>query len=100
MKALRLLSAATASTFLCTTFAYAAAFQLYELGAPVMGTAGVGQAVINTDASIAYYNPAGMNAMQNSQFMLGTQMLVPRVNFSKNSSNTIAGDNGGNAGVF
>ncbi len=75
----------------------AAAFQLYELATPIIGTAGVGQAVTN-DASSAYFNPASMTLLPDSQFMLGTQMVVPYFNFSKSSSTTIFGNNGGNAG--
>jgi long-chain fatty acid transport protein len=54
---------------------FAGAFQLYELGTPIIGTAGVGQAAVAEDASTAYFNPAGMPLLQNSQFMLGAQML-------------------------
>ena len=35
--------------------ATAAAFQFYELGAPIVGTAAVGQATVAQDASISYY---------------------------------------------
>lgn len=80
--------------------AFAAAFQLYELGTPIVGTAGVGQAAVAEDASTSYFNPAGMGLLQHSQFMLGSQLLLPYVNFSKNASTTILGDNGGNAGTL
>jgi long-chain fatty acid transport protein len=90
--------------FLSSTFfsnaANAAAFQLYELGTPIVGTAGVGQAVITDDASTAYLNPAGMAFLPTSEYMLGSQIILPYVNFSKNSSTTISGDNGGNAGIL
>lgn len=80
-----------------STNATAAAFQLYELGTPIIGTAGVGQAVTN-DASSAYFNPASMTLLPDTQFMLGSQMLLPYFNFSKDDSTTIHGNNGGNAG--
>jgi long-chain fatty acid transport protein len=48
---------------------FAGAFQLYELGTPIIGTAGVGQAAVAEDTSTAYFNPAGMPLLQNSQFM-------------------------------
>lgn len=80
--------------------AIAAAFQLYELGTPIVGTAGVGQAANLNDASTAYFNPAGMGFLPNTEYMLGSQLLLPYANFSKNSSNTISGDNGGTATVL
>jgi len=91
------------TTFICTTIlsnsALAGAYQLYELGTPVIGTAAVGQAVAN-DASTAFLNPAGMGFLPDTQFMLGSQIIMPYTNFSKNSLNTISGDNGGNAGLL
>ncbi len=79
---------------------HAAAFQFYELGAPINGTAGVGQAALANDASTAYYNPAGMTFLSSTQVMLGTQFILPYTNFSPNSANTIAGNNGANAGLL
>lgn len=78
---------------------FAAAFQLYELGTPIIGTAGVGQAVIN-DASSAYFNPAAMVPLTSSQFMLGAQTILPYTNFSVKPGNTLSGDTGGNAGLL
>ncbi len=99
MKHVRLsLISTVAGTLLLTQNSYAAAFQLYELGAPINGTAGVGQTVITSDASTAYYNPAGMALLPTSQFLLGTQMMLPYTHFSPSSTNTIPGNNGGNAG--
>jgi len=80
-----------------TPTASAAAFQLYELGTPIIGTAGVGQAV-TTDASSSYFNPASMTFLPDTEFMLGSQMLLPYFNFEKNPSTTILGGEGGNAG--
>ena len=78
---------------------FAAAFQLYELGTPIIGTAGVGQAVVN-DASSAYFNPAAMVSLTSSQFMLGAQTILPYANFSVKPGNTLSGDAGGNAGLL
>lgn len=82
---------------LLNTAAHAAAFQLYELGTPVIGTAGVGQAANTSDASTAYFNPAGMALLPSTEFMLAPQLMLPYANFQKHSYNTISGDNGGNA---
>jgi len=80
--------------------ASAAAFQLYELGTPILGTAAVGQAANTQDASAAYFNPAGMTFLPATEFLLGSQIMIPYINFSANDDNTISGDNGGNAGTL
>lgn len=89
-------------TSLCiSTSVFAAAYQLYEVGAPINGTAAVGQAALaDDDASTAYFNPAGMALLPNSEFMLAGQMLLPYINFRANNLNTISGGNGGNAGLL
>lgn len=86
------------SALLFSSPLFAAAFQFYELGSPIIGTAAVGQAVVANDASISYYNPAGMARLSHSQYLLGTQLIVPTISFSKSSRTTISGNNGGNAG--
>ncbi len=99
MKGFRLsLYALAVGTLLSSSLAHAAAFQLYEVGAPINGTATVGQAAETKDASIAYYNPAGMTHIQGTQFLLGAQNTLQYTNFSPNASTTIAGSNGANAG--
>lgn len=89
-----------AVSMLYCNITYAAAYQLYELGTPIIGTAGVGQAAVAQDASTAYFNPAGMALLCKSQLMLGSQLMIPHNKFSKNSGTTINGNNGGNAGVL
>lgn len=93
------LLAALITTSVVSQTVLAAAFQLYEIGTPIIGTAGVGQAVAN-DASTAFLNPAGMGFLSDTEFMLGAQIILPYTNFSANSSTTISGDNGGNAGMM
>lgn len=96
-----LLAAATISSLLVSQSSFSAAFQLYELGTPIIGTAAVGQAVVSEDASASYFNPAGMSQLTNSHFMLGSQAILPYFNFSvKRRQTTISGDNGGNAGTL
>lgn len=92
------LFAITMSSLLTSSMVHAAAFQFYELGAPVNGTAGVGQATITTDASTSYYNPAAMSQLPYTQFLLGAQTILTYNNFSPSSANTIRGSNGSNAG--
>jgi long-chain fatty acid transport protein len=99
MRRIRLsLLATSISALLFSPASFAAAYQLYELGTPIIGTAGVGQAVVDDDASASYFNPAGMANLKSSQFMVGSQLLSPYVKFSPGSQTTISGDNGGNAG--
>jgi len=85
------------SVYLLAQSAFPAAFQLYELGTPVIGTAAVGQAAVSNDASTSYFNPAGMTQLGGSQFMLGSQVMLPYTNFGIGAQNTISGNNGGNA---
>lgn len=92
------LLAMTLSTLFISNAALAAAFQFYELGTPIIGTAGVGQAAEASDASTSYFNPAGMTQLSSSQFMLGSQIIVPYQSFARNNRSTIRGNNGGNAG--
>ena len=88
------------STSLLSNAANAAAFELYEQGTPIIGTAAVGQAANTSDASTAYFNPAAMAALPSSEFMLGGQLLLPHINFDPNTSTTISGGNGGNAATL
>jgi long-chain fatty acid transport protein len=99
MRHIRLsLLATSISALLVSQTSFAAAYQLYELGTPIIGTAGVGQAVVDDDASASYFNPAGMTNLKTSEFMVGSQLLSPYVKFSPGRQTTITGDNGGNAG--
>lgn len=100
MKAFRytlLASLVTAGTL--TQVAHAAAFELYELGTPILGTAAVGQAV-TLDASAAYFNPAAMSFTPSTQLMLGSQAMIPDINFKNSSNNTISGKSTGNIGTL
>lgn len=91
---------ASIGTMLFSQFSHAAAFQFYELGTPINGTAGVGQAAVASDASTSYFNPAGMTALPASEIMVGSQLILPYTNFSPNSGTTISGNNGSNAGLL
>jgi long-chain fatty acid transport protein len=91
-------SALALTTVSLNTAAQAAAFQILEQGTPLIGTAVVGQAAETSDASTSFYNPAAMVYLPSSEFMLGSQVILPYTNFSKSSRTTFTGDNGGNAG--
>lgn len=100
MRHFRLLALSVLATASFSPSLFAAAFQLYELGTPVIGTAAVGQAALASDASTAYFNPAGMAYLGQSQYMLGSQIMLPYISFSQSSRTTISGNNGGNAGMM
>lgn len=99
LKHTRLSFSTLLSTLLLSNTVYAGAYQLYEMGTPIIGRAGVGQAVTD-DASSSYFNPASMNLSDKTKLMLGSQILIPYANFSKSTTNTIRGNNGGNAGAL
>lgn len=79
--------------------AQAAAFELYELGTPIIGTAAVGQST-TLDASAAYFNPAAMSFSSKTQFMLGSQIMIPNIHFKNSTNNTISGNSDGNIGTL
>lgn len=87
-----------ASSLLFASNAFSAAFTLYEVAAPVMGTAGVGQAAFASDASTSFFNPAGMTQLKNSQVMVGGQAFFLNTHFETDDLNTLRGGNGNNAG--
>ena len=88
------------TSLLLNSAVFAAGFQLYELGTPIMGTAAVGQAAVANDASTSYFNPAGMTQLPCSQFLLGSVIMLPDNQFSIGSTNTIRGNNGKEAGIL
>ena len=73
----------------------------YEQGQPSIGTANVGQAAYAEDASIAYFNPAGMTHLERSEIELGSQLMVYTAKFRTDSgvTNPPTGNDGGNAGM-
>ena len=88
------------TSFFLSNATFSAAFQFYELGTSIIGTAGVGQAAVSNDASTSYFNPAGMTQLAGSQYLVGTQLFFPEIHITKNNLNTFTGDNGGNAGAL
>jgi long-chain fatty acid transport protein len=77
-----------------------AALELYETGAPDLGTASAGRAAMAADASTAASNPAGMTLLDRSQLLWASGALLPSVNFDVAPQTTTKGSGGGNAGVF
>jgi long-chain fatty acid transport protein len=81
---------------------WGAALELYETGAPDLGTASAGRAAMASDASTAASNPAGMTLLDRSQLLGAMGALLPSTNFDVAPETTTShgGGGGGNAGVF
>src|SRR5229473_2567568 len=77
-----------------------AALELYETGAPDLGTASAGRAAMAADASTAAANPAGMTLLDRSQLLIASGAMLPSTNFDIAPQTTTSGGGGGNAGVF
>jgi long-chain fatty acid transport protein len=84
----------------CHGVALGAALELYETGAPDLGTASAGRAAMAADASTAAANPAGMTLLDRSQLLGASGALLPSTNFDVAAQTTTWGTGGGNAGVF
>ncbi len=82
------------------SYARGAALELYETGAPDLGTASAGRAAMASDASTAAANPAGMTVLDHSQLLTASGVLLPSTNFDVAPQTTTSGGGGGNAGVF
>jgi long-chain fatty acid transport protein len=76
------------------------AIELYETGAPDLGTASAGRTAMAADASTAGANPAGMTQLDQTQLMGASGALLPTTNFDVAPETTTKGGSGGNAGVF
>ncbi len=79
---------------------WGAALELYETGAPDLGTASAGRAAMAGDASTVASNPAGMTLLDRSQLSGAAGALLPSTNFDVAPETTTSGGGGGNAGVF
>jgi len=74
---------------LCPSAAHAAGFYLQEQSASAMGTAFAGVTAMPRDASIVYYNPAGMTALGSGQVYAGFDVIVPWGDLSDNGSTVL-----------
>jgi long-chain fatty acid transport protein len=101
----RATSLATLILLAFVTSARGAALELYETGAPDLGTASAGRAAMADDASTAAANPAGMTLLDRTQLLTASGALLPSANFDIGPKTTPVrgtplGTAGGNAGVF
>jgi long-chain fatty acid transport protein len=80
---------------------YAGGLFLYEQGTYDVGLASAGWAARGEDAATLFRNPAAMSRFENSQFMLGAQILYGDFGFNPAPETTVEGNNGGNpVGAF
>ncbi|HVY04800.1 MAG TPA: outer membrane protein transport protein [Burkholderiales bacterium] len=88
-----------------STLASAAGFALIEQSGSGMGNAFAGAAATAEDASMIFYNPAGMSELKGTQFAVGAHVIDLSAKFSNSGSTKPAaivtnplGGNGGDAG--
>src|SRR5689334_17050308 len=85
-----------------STPASAAFFQIAEQSASGIGNAFAGGAALAEDASVVWYNPAGMTRLKDPQIIGGGSYLVPSFKATVNSASTALGfpigGGGGEAG--
>jgi len=81
--------------------ASASAFQLWEQSASGVGNAYAGSAAVADNASMAFYNPAGLTQLTGFQFSAGVAGVGPSYKFRNDGgSSPIGGGNGSDAGSW
>lgn len=64
------------------TQAFASAFQLWEQDGASVGNYHAGYAALANDASISFYNPAGMTRLNNPQLVLAADPIITNFNYN------------------
>ncbi len=77
LKALSVVTLATLGTALSSTAADAAGFYIQEQSVRAQGAAFSGSTTTLNDASVIYYNPAGMAALSGTQVQAGVHIIAP-----------------------
>jgi long-chain fatty acid transport protein len=92
--------AASAVALLCSSGALAQSggLTLPEQGGPISGTAQAGQAAVARDASTAWLNPAGLTRLDETELLVGAQLLNLTLEFDPDPLTTTSGSDGGDAG--
>ena len=75
---------------------YAGGLILYEQGTKDVGLASAGWAARGQDAATLFRNPAAMSLLDQSQVLLGAQMLYAAYGFKPAPGTTVQGNDGGN----
>jgi long-chain fatty acid transport protein len=76
----------------------ASGFQLLEQNASGLGNAYAGSAASAENASIIFYNPAGMTELKDREFSLGMSLIKPSYKFKDNGSSNAPAATGGDGG--
>lgn len=92
---------------LASQAANASGFALIEQSASGQGLSYAGAAANAEDASVMWFNPAGLTEIEGSQAILGAHVISPKADFSNNNSYFVApgndisgsGDDGGTLGL-
>lgn len=89
------------SLFACSALLFplasmAGGISLYEAGQEGMGLANAGAAALATDPSVQMTNPAGLAELQGTQINANGQLILGDLGFSRDSSNSYSGNEGGN----
>ncbi len=108
MRKLHILSATLTLGLLGLSTAQASGFALIEQSASGQGLSYAGAAVNTEDASVMWFNPAGLAEIEGSQLIVGAHVISPSAQFKnngshyKNSTLLINGpnDNGARLGVI
>lgn len=102
MKMNKFILSAGVSTIICmgSYTVHAAGFYIQEQSVSGLGNAYAGQVATARDASVVYYNPAGMTKLSGSHINVGTQILAPSAHLKDTGSSAafggVTGGSGGN----
>lgn len=96
MKTFKYLTTAFVTTVLLSTTAHAAGFYLQEQSVSGLGSAFAGQTAMPRDASIIYFNPAGMTYLEGCNGNIGVHLIAPYADIDDRGSDApLALANGG-----
>lgn len=102
MRALKILSLATVSTFalagLYAADSNAAGFYIQEQSVSGLGNAFAGQVATPRDSSIVYFNPAGMTHLKGTHASMGVHFIAPDSDIKDTGSTVPFGAVGGDGG--
>jgi long-chain fatty acid transport protein len=84
------LALAFAST---SSLVQASGFALIEQSASGQGLSYAGAAASTEDASVMWFNPAGLSKIKNPQFIAGLHLLLPDLSFTDDGTSTASGPN-------
>ncbi len=81
----------TASTLIAAPAVMASGYKLNEQGASGAGNAYAGRAAVVEDATVVFYNPAGMVKLKQAEITVGGSYIIPKGSFELESYTNGAG---------